>query len=272
MEMTWLESIVFGMISGFTEFLPLSSLAHQTIYLKLIGEGFEPAWRLFGHIGSFSALLTVLLPALLRMRRERLIAAMGRKRRRQPDEGTLAEYRVLRVATTVMLVLFVAQIWVGTLYQRMWLLAILVGINGVMLYIPQFLPTANKSAKSLSGLDSLLVGLAGGCGVIPGLSTSAFCLSTAQMLGTERRYTTELVLTLNLGALLAWIVVDAVNVILSGLPQWNLLHGILILLFSFIAAYLGIKLMRFLAVKTGYSGFAYYCWGVALFTLILYLI
>ena len=41
---------------------------------------------------------------------------------------------------------------------------------------------------------------------------------------------------------------------------------------AFAAAMLGIKLMRRLAAGKGYGIFAYYCWGLALFTFILNLV
>jgi hypothetical protein len=40
---------------------------------------------------------------------------------------------------------------------------------------------------------------------------------------------------------------------------------------AFVGSYLGITFIRFLAVKVGFSGFAYYSWGAALFAFILYL-
>ena len=40
---------------------------------------------------------------------------------------------------------------------------------------------------------------------------------------------------------------------------------------AFGGAYVGIKLMLYLMVQIGISSFAYYSWGAALFTLILYL-
>ena len=41
---------------------------------------------------------------------------------------------------------------------------------------------------------------------------------------------------------------------------------------AFGTATLGIKVMRGLASDTGYSCFAYYCWGLALFTFIMNLL
>ena len=37
-------------------------------------------------------------------------------------------------------------------------------------------------------------------------------------------------------------------------------------------SYFGIMLMRFLAVKVGFTGFAYYSWGAALFSFVMYLV
>ena len=41
---------------------------------------------------------------------------------------------------------------------------------------------------------------------------------------------------------------------------------------AFCGAYLAISIMRYLTVRAGFSGFAYYSWGAALFAFILYLI
>lgn len=273
MELSWLESLVYGLISGFTEFLPVSSLAHQTIYLKLIGAENHPILRLCAHLGVFFALLTLLFPSLVRMRRERKIAAMGKKRRRQPDEATLMESRVLRMAIPSMLVLFLGYSLVGELYQRLWLLAIFIAVNGIILFLPQFLPSANKGAVSMSALDAMLIGLSAGIGVVPGLSSMGCGVSVAKIRGAEKRYATELALMLSMVALAAWAVIDVIVAVsapaASGL---NFLYGVTVAAAAFVSGYLGIKFVRFLAVKAGYSGFAYYCWGAALFTLILYLI
>ena len=37
MELNWLECLIYGLLSGLTEFLPVSSLAHQTVILKVFG-------------------------------------------------------------------------------------------------------------------------------------------------------------------------------------------------------------------------------------------
>lgn len=274
MELTWLECLIYGLISGFAEFLPVSALAHQTIYLKLLGEENDPMLQFCAYLGAFAALLIFCFPNLLRLRRERKLAAMPKnRRRRQPDFGLLMESRVFRMAAASMLVIFLGYSLVNELYQRLWVLAIFMGINGIVLYMPPYMPGANKSAQSLSGLDAMIIGLFAGAGIVPGISRIGCAVSAAQMRGAERRYAMELALLVSVPALLALMVIClAAALPAAGFSGMLVLRCVCVTLAAFISGYLGIYFMRFLAVKSGCSGFAYYCWGTALFALLIYLI
>lgn len=275
MELTWFEHLVYGLISGFAEFLPISAVAHQAIFSVLVGAQ-DYAWlRLAAHIGSLAALISVFIPMFARMRREQKIARTPKKRRRrQPDFATMMEIRVLRTAGIAMLVVFLCYSWVYNLYERLWLLALLLGVNGIMLYLPQHLPGANKRAESLSSLDGTLIGLSVGAGIVPGFSRVGFGTSVALMRGADRQYAADLGLMLCIPALIAMIVIDC----FAGVGATVTVTGVMVFgcitaaAAAFIAAYFAIFLFRFLSVKAGFSGFAYYCWGLALFTLIIYLI
>ncbi len=275
MALSWLECLFYGIISGFAEFLPVSSLGHQALYLKLLGRQNDPILQCCAYLGALIALLFFAGPILSRHRKERRIAALPKKRRRrQPDFPILMEARALRMASISMLVLFLVYVLVSGLDQRLWLLAIVVAINGVVLYVPQYLPGANKTAQSLSALDAMLIGLSGGCGVIPGISRVGAATSVAMIRGADRRYAIELALLMSLPALAVLAVLSFLAALSGGVAFSGalVLRCLTVLASSFVSAYLGIFLMRFLAVRVGFGGFAYYCWGFALFTLILYLI
>ncbi len=275
MALNWLECLIYGIVSGFAEFFPVSSLAHQAVYLKLLGKENEPLLQCAAMAGSLVALMISVLPILSRLQKERRIAAMPKKRRRrQPDFATLMEFRVLQMASISMLLVFLAYGLVADLYQRLWILAIFAAINGILVYLPQYLPGANKTAQSLSGMDAMLIGLNAGCGLIPGISRVGAAVSAGLIRGAERRYALELGLLASVPALAVLIVLTgfagfAAGVVFSGALVLRLLT---VLLSSLASSYAAIFLMRFLAVRVGFGGFSYYCWGFALFTLILYLI
>ncbi len=273
--LNWLESLFYGIISGFSEFIPISSLAHQAVFLKLLGKENTPLLQCSAHIGALVALLVFCLPTLTRLQNEQRIASTPKKRRRrQADFGALMELRVLRVSAISMLVLFIIYGLVHDLYERLWLLALFAAVNGIALYVPQYLPGANKSAQSLSAMDAMLIGLSAGFGIVPGISRLGATVSIASVRGAERRYALELGLLLSVPALLALILLTLLSSFFAGVGFGNgmLLNCLLSSIGAFGAAYLAIFLMRFMAVRVGFGAFAFYCWGFALFTLILYLI
>lgn len=275
MEFQWFEYLFYGLISGFAELLPVSAVAHQAIFSKLVG-GQDHEWLRIGvHIGVLAAVLIAFAPTLSRYRREKRISKLPKSRRnRQPDFGTLMELRVLKTAAVSMLILLLAYGLVHDLYERLWLLAIFVSINGIVLFLPQHLPSANKNAESLSGLDAMLIGLTAGLGVIPGFSRFGCGMAVARIRGTDRRYAADLNLLLAVPAMVGLIVID----LLSGVTAGVTVTGLMIFgciggaAMAFLGAYLAIRLVRFMAYHAGFSAFAYYCWGFALFSIIIYLI
>lgn len=274
MQPNWLESLIYGLISGLSEFLPVSSEAHRALFLRLTGTVDEARLRLAVHIGAFLSLLIFCTPVLSRLRRERKIAAVPKKhRRRQPDIRSLLDIRVLRTAGIALLVAFLAYPIVGRLYERLWVLAIFLAINGMLLYVPQFLPGANKDSQSLSSLDAVLIGLAGGAGVIPGISRVGASVSVGLTRGADRRYALDTGLLLSIPALIVLALIDCGGLFAGagGITAFSVARYFTAAVGSFAGSYCAVSILRFLAVRAGFSGFAYYCWGAALFSFVLYL-
>lgn len=275
MELSWLESLVYGLISGLAEFLPISAEAHRALYLKLIGAGEEPALRLAVHVGALLALLVSCAPLLSRLRRERRIAAIPKKRRkRQPDLKTMLDLRLLRTALIPLVLTFLVYPVVSNLHERLWLLAICLGLNGILLYAPQFLVGSNKDSQSLSSLDAALIGFGNGIGGIPGISRMGGALFAGLTRGAERRYALDVSFLLCIPAMIVLLLFDGWWLIAgtgSAVSAMLILQCVTAAAAAFGSAYFAVFIMRFLSVKAGFSGFAYYSWGVALFALILYL-
>lgn len=273
MTLNWLECLIYGILSGFAEFLPVSAPAHQAVYLKLLGQQDHPALRLGAYTGALAAVLIFSWKLLARIRKEQRIARIPKsRRRRQPDAAVLIQGRVLRTATVCLLVPFLFYRSVSVFPQRLWILGLTAAINGIVLYVPQFLPGANKTALSLSPLDAALVGFGAGLGVIPGISRVGMSLAVAQVRGTDRSYAVELALALSVPALAVLTGITAFSAVSAGITGGAFLGWLLSSLGSFGASCLTVMLIRFLSVRMGFGGFAYYCWGFALFTWILYLI
>ncbi len=274
MQLGWLESLFYGLISGVTEFLPVSSEAHRALFLELTGSQDSALIRLAVHLGALISLLVACAPILSRLNRERRIAAEAKScRRRQPDTRSMLDMRVLRTGLIPLLLCFVAWPFVKELQERQWLMAILLAVNGIFLYAPQFLPSANKDSQSMSSLDAAVMGLGAGAGVVPGLSRVGIATSLGLTRGVQRRHALDLSLLWSVPALAVLLVLDVVGIFgaVGAVTFFGILKSLLAGLAAFGSAWFGIFVMRFLSVRAGFAGFAYYSWGVALFSFILYL-
>ena len=275
MEWDWLHSLAFGLFSGFAEFLPISADAHQYLFSCVTGAGNELlGFRLICHISVLVVLFFSCRPQLSRLSRERRIAAApAKRRRRQPDKLALLDLRVLRTTAVPMLLAFILFAKTQLLSQKLWELALLWAGNGLILFLPQFFRSGNKTSQGMSAVDSLLIGLCGAVAVIPGISRIGALISGGRIRGGDGRYTVDIALLLCIPALIILIGFDIYAIYLAeSVMSFDLLvYYILAATASCAGAYFGILLLRFLAVKTGFSGFAYYCWGAALLTFALYL-
>ena len=274
--MNLFQSLFFGVVSGLSDILPVSSQAHKTMMLKVFGVNAEaPLMRLFIHAGILAALYYCCANQLTRYTRQLRLARVPKKKRKRPvDVRTLMEFRLLRmIVIPVLLSLYFYQYtleW-GT---KLYLIAIFLLINGVILFIPSLLPTGNKDARSLSPLEGVLMGIGGGLSVLPGISSVGGALSVASACGVERNFALSMTYLMHMVLTVGLILFDFVALFGAGLSAITgsaLLNGILAAAAAFGGTYLGIRIMRTLAVNIGFSVFALYSAGAALLSFMLYL-
>lgn len=274
MEYNWLWGLVYGLLGGLFEFLPVSSQVHQEVLTKLAGLA-DPGqgMTLAVHIGALTAVTVSCRGELAKISRERKLASQPpRRRRRQPDIVSLAQLRLLKTAAVPLVLSCVAAPWIARYIRSLWQMALLAILCGILVLLPEHMSRGNKDARGLSPLDAILMGLAGIGGAIPGLSRVAAITSVGSMRGADRSFTLEFTYLLLVPALGALCLGDMGFLLFGYGGGTPLLPGILACIASFGASFAGIRLMRFLAVKDGYENLAYYNLGLALFTFILYLI
>lgn len=270
--MDWFESILFGLICGLTEFLPVSAQAHETLILKMFGAAATPLIRLVIHGAALLALYQSCAEYISAIMRERrLLRIPPRRRKRQPDLVKVLDMRLLCTAAIVLSLGFLVypnlSAWRGDLH----FIAPALVINGILLYVPMHMATGNKDSRSMSQLDAVLLGLAGALAMVPGISRIGMVTSAGIARGADREQALRWSLLLSIPALIILMGFDAYAIMTDGLGTVAILQTVLTGIAAFGGAYTGIRVMRFMAVRAGFSGFAYYCWGAALFSFIMYL-
>ena len=110
MSLNPLESLLYGLVSGLSEILPVSGTAHRQLMLQLLGEsGEQGLLRLMIHIGILAALYYSCQNHILRMIRARKLARIPKRKRRRPlDVRSLMDLSLLKtMAVPVILALLV---------------------------------------------------------------------------------------------------------------------------------------------------------------------
>lgn len=273
-ELNWLHSLLYGLTSGLTDILPVSAQAHQTLLLKFLGIKAETGLiDVLVHFAIFAALYYSCQSHLLRMNRARALSRIPKKKRKRPlDVHSMMDWRLLKTMVIPgILGLFLIRF---TISQRssLSLTALFLLLNGLILYIPQFLPGSNKDSRTLSRVEGLLMGLGGTLSILPGFSAVGAAASIGSVCGVDRGFALNMVLMMNMVLNLGLGIYDLMNLNMAYWSVSLVFRAVLAAVAAFVGAMLAIRLLRQLIEHHGYSLFGIYCWGLALFTFILNLV
>lgn len=274
--MNWFESLIYGLVSGITEFLPVPSLTHQKILAQLFGvSGNDPVCDLVVHISMLLALLLSTRRFLLRLRRERLVAQRVKRRSNGADVRASFDNRLIRGAIVPMLLIMLLLIFTRSWAQKPLVVMCFTVVNGLILFIGERMPHANKDSRHMSLLDAIAFGFFSALCVLPGISRIGASQTYATIRGADKQHSINWAFVLGFPALLLLCVFDIVAMISGGAAHVRMatVFGYFMIAFGALAGtYLCTAFLRKAMGRVSNSLFAYYSWGIALFSLVLYLI
>lgn len=270
-----LYKLIYVLFSAFTEFLPVSPRAHQKLFALLTGvEMADPMVDLAVRLGVLIALAVSCKKRIMHLVRANRLARYARRHRNtHVDTLAIMDTRVLKTAVIPILLGLLCYRKAESVVNGTASLALSLTVYGILLFIPRIMLIGNKESGNMSRLDSVLVGVGGALGVIPGFSRIGGIFSLGQMRGVERGYALEMALLLSVPALLGLLILDFCTVALAKLTVTAIgwLCYLLMSVVAFFVGYLAITFLRLLSAKTGFSRFCYYNWGMAMFAFVLYL-
>ena len=269
----WIESLLIGITTGLTEILPVSAQAHSRILVKFIGKGNIPAlMQLFVHLAVLAALYFSCQVHIIKMVRAKKMSRIPKRKRKRPlDTRSMMDFSLWQTMLLPVILMLLICRRMENLSSNMIIMATFLFLNGLLLYIPQFLPSSNKDCRSLSRVEGLLMGLGGALFSIPGFSGMGAALSVASVIGVEKKYGLNMILLMDMGILAGKVIYDLMDLFSAGVAGFGitgLMYCILAAVAAFLCAFFAIRFLRTLAENKGYGGFEYYSWGLALFTFV----
>jgi len=264
--MGFIQSIVYGFLSGLTSFLPVSSKGHQALLKELFGvsEG-TPVLELLVHIAVAAAVVYNCRAYLRRL----LVSRTATKTRALRNDHRLIVSSAFSMLFAMLILFFISTSWGSLAYVALFSL-----INGIILFTSVHLPQGNKESRHMSMFDSMFIGLFGALSFLPGISRVGASLSCAVWRGADKQKAVNWVLVLSIPAMLMLLLFDLITMISGGIGvlSFSILFGYLLAsAVAFAGASFGIYILRYFVMHATLSSFAYYSWGVALLSFILYL-
>ncbi len=277
--MNLFQAIIFGIIQGLAEFLPISSTAHLTIAAKLLH--IIPAmnnneWTAFMAVIQLGTMLAVLLyfwkdvwEILFAFLKENV--GEGKvKYYRQSLSSRLGWLIIVGSIPVGIIGLSLKKIIEGALTKDLYVIAAsMIGL-AIILAIAEKIASFKKEIKEITVKDAFLVGVAQCFALIPGSSRSGTTITAGLFLGMKRETAARFSFLLSLPAVFAsgflelWESRKFISPALS-------LDLIIATIFALIFGYWSIDLLlKFLRTKTMFV-FVYYriALGLAILTLIL---
>ena len=272
MNMSWLESLIYGLFSGVSEFLPISSSAHQQIMMHLFGvDARDPVRDFIVHTAMLIAVIMACKSFLDTVKREASYAGRRKYATYQNFRG-FYDKRMIQSAIQPMLIPMFLLRYVLKLNDNLLLTSLLLTVNGIVVFLPDRMVQGNKDARFMSALDGVLIGCSGALSAFSGISRIGWTYGVATARGAAKKHALTWSFVLSIPALACVCFMDIITVFSVGtVGFWNSFFTYLL---SGATAYVGssvaISAMRLLIARpTG--GLAYYCWGLSLFSFVLYL-
>ena len=275
--MSLFASIIYGIVSGLTEILPVSSQANQMVMRQLFGVSQkEPIRDLLVHIAIILGLFVACRGMFSKIRREQVLA---HRMRRNPSQlqalKGVYDMRLVKTAAPIMIVGMIANLFFNHFYEKRVLFCLFLLINAALTLVPTYMHQGNKDARSMNRLDGWFIGFAAALSAIPGISRNGAIMFMTLIREADKRNGVTWALMLSVPAVVLLAVFDIVAIFTVGIGTITLvvfLGYLLSMVFAFAGAFLGVSVIRMLIEYSDYSCFAYYDFGLALFSFVLYLI
>lgn len=273
------NAILLGFVQGVAEFLPISSSGHLSIMQNL----FHTQSTEGGHF-FFDVLLhlATLVSVCIAYRREVMdiiweVISWFRKNppeKQRPKEPMSTRRLILMIVMAtlpLLLVLFYDDI-VEPLYYSTVFIGIAIILTGFMLYVADRMVPGKKNEKTMRIRDALIVGVCQAIAVVPGLSRSGTTITAGLTTGMDREYAVKFSFLISVPAVLGANLLSLIDAIKDGIDVSLLPVYLVGMIVAGVVGYFAILLVRHIAKKGRFGGFAYYCWAVGIITVFVSLI
>lgn len=267
------ESILFGIIQGLTEFLPVSSSGHlallQSLFNTDCGES-SYSFTVLLHLGTLIAVFIVYAKDIWELIRSffSLCSKLIHGKHRMSDFTVMERMVIFVVAATLPLIpAALVEDRIAAISGYIWAVGIILIINAVMLWFSDSLAKQNRLPEEVTLKNAVAVGLVQMIAVLPGLSRSGSTITAGLFQGFKREYAVKFSFILSIPAIMGACVLklpDFISETVNSGDTKQLLIHLAGALTAMIVGILAMKLLVLISKKSTFKTFSYYCAAVGI--------
>jgi len=242
-----LSAIVLGVVEGLTEFLPVSSTGHLTIFEKILGLPIDAreitAFTAVIQIGAIVAVIVYFRVDIWRIAKA-WVAGLGSAEARQEFDYRFGWYVIAGSVPIVIAALLGQDLVTGVLRNLWWVAGALV-LWSVVMVAAERAATQDRGERDITLRDSIIIGVLQCVALVPGVSRSGATISAGLFLGLDRVTSTRMSFFLSIPALVGAGIYELPSALSGGIGIAETLVATVV---SFVVAYAAVAwLLKFVA-------------------------
>lgn len=256
--MTIEQALFLGLVQGLTEFFPVSSSGHLVFFQSLLGIEEPPIFfDVLLHLGTLLAVVIFFRGSLRMMLQSVLSRLRGRGEAGQGERLLL--WIIVSTIPTGLMGLFLKD-WFESFFGTPRIVGVMLLVTGSILWLTRFAGAKERGLRKMTWIDALLIGVAQGIAILPGISRSGATISAGLFCGLDRGLSGEFSFLLSIPAILCALLLESRKMV-SPSESLICLLGTAV---AFCAGFLSLKALMPVIRRGKLYRFAYYCWAIGL--------
>ncbi len=241
-----------------TEFLPVSSSGHL-VFFQLLFNLKEPQvfFDAMLHLGTLLAVIVFFRGEIARIVQN--LPKGFRPRAELPGSTRLLLWIIVASIPTGLMG-FLLKDWFESLFSQPKTVGAMLVLTGLILWLTRYRKGEGRAIEKMSWVDALLIGVAQGVAIIPGISRAGATISTGLFRGLDRELSGKFSFLLSIPAILGATLVEF-RKMESPSETWVYLTGTAV---AFCVGLLALKVLMRIVRRGKLFVFAYYCWAVGI--------
>jgi len=236
-----LEYILLGIVQGLTEWLPVSSSGHLVIFQQLFNIKVDLFYDIWLHVGTLIVLLLFFYKDIINISKKWI-------------------FYIIIGSIITGLIGFVFYDILKSFFSNLLVVGLGLIFTGIILFLSKYF----NGKRKLNKKDAVLLGLAQGIAIIPGVSRAGLTISTGLFRGMDKEKVFKFSFLLSIPAIVGALVLEGSRTSFS--LSFNHVIG---LVFSVVVGYLSLKWLFNIVKKRKLHYFSYYCLIVGLIVLVI---